>query len=226
LRFSRGERPNVATDIGFHFGFRDVLLFASDKRPDLINLNPLRCNVANHALVFGASRASAHQEPKDSALGHSGKANGGANRASFDQGRKHRDFLFEADYACHNPSIRQRFRIVDRQTQKDRRLCGFLGVRPARLRRFPGATAALFIGHRFKAALPANLAPLRPHLAHDLLDDGKLYGFRHGAGFQRHPAGVLDGIKVFCIASPLWHASRVARNAAARQEGENFKYFK
>src|ERR1035441_4218450 len=35
------ERPNVTTDTGFHLFRRDVLLLASDKRPDFIDLNPL-----------------------------------------------------------------------------------------------------------------------------------------------------------------------------------------
>ena len=51
LRFNRRERPNVTADTGFHFGFCDVLLLATDKRPDLINLNPLRRDVADRAPV-------------------------------------------------------------------------------------------------------------------------------------------------------------------------------
>ena len=216
------ERPNVATDTGFHLGLCDVLLLAPDKRPDLIDLDPLGRNVADHAvMVFDASGPNSHQEPKDSALGYAGKANRGANRTAFDQRRKHRDFLVHADYVCHDSSIRQRFRIVKRKAKIDRRLCGFLGVRPSRLCRFPGATAALFVGHGFQAALPADPATLGPHLPHDPLDDGKLYGFRHGNGFQGNAAGVLDGIETFCFASPLWHTSIVTRNAAARQEAEN-----
>ena len=222
LSFNGRERPNVATDPGFHLGLCDVLLLAPDKRPDLIDLDPLGRNVTDHAvMVFGASRANGHQEPKDSALRHAGKANRRANRTAFDQGRKNRNLLFKADYVCHGSSIRQRFRIVNRQTKKDRKLCGFLGVCPARLRCLPGATAALFIGHGFEAALPADPAPFGPHLAHDLLDDGKLYGFRQGNGFQGNAAGVLDGIEYFCFASPLWHTSSVTRNAAARQEAKN-----
>ena len=223
LRFNRREGPNVATDPGFQLGFRDVLLLAPDKRPDLINLDPLGCNVANHAvMVFGASGPNGHQEPKHSALRYAGKANSGANRTAFDQRRKHRDFLVHADYVCHDSSIRQRFRIVKKKRKKGRKLCGFLCVRPSRLRCFPGATAALFIGHGFEAALPADSAPLRSHLPHDLLDDGKLDGFRHGDGFQRNAAGVLDGIERFStFASPLWHTTSVTRNAAARQGAEN-----
>jgi len=172
-------------------------------------------------MVFGASGSDANQQAKDSALRYAREANGGAHRAPFDQRRKHRDFLLEADYVCHNSSIRQRFRIVKRQTKIERKLCGFLGVRPARLRGFPGASAALFIGHGFKAALPADPAPLGSHLPHDLLDNGKLYGFRQGYSFQGNPARILNGIKVFCFASPLWHTSRLTRKATARQEAEN-----
>src|ERR1022692_2292406 len=38
LSFNGRERPNVATDPGFHLGLCDVLLLAPDKRPDLIDL--------------------------------------------------------------------------------------------------------------------------------------------------------------------------------------------
>src|ERR1022692_2951980 len=214
LRFNRGKRPNVATDASFHLGKGDVLLLAPDKRSDLVNLHPLGRNVADHAvMLLGASCANSHQEPKDSALGYAGKANRGANRTAFDQGRKDRDFLLEADYVCHNPSIRQRFRIVKRKAKIDRRLCGFLRFRPARLRCLPGATAALFIGHSFKTALATDSPDLGSHIPHDLLDNGKLNGFRPGDGFQGNAASVLDGIEVSCFASPLWHTSSVARNA-------------
>src|ERR1022692_5339980 len=83
LGFNCGERPNVATDPGFHLGESDVLLLAPDKRPDLIDLNPLGRNVTDHAvMVFGASGYNGHQEPKDSALRYAGKANRGANRTA------------------------------------------------------------------------------------------------------------------------------------------------
>src|ERR1022692_1094040 len=222
LSFNRGERPNVATDTGLHLGFCDVLLLASDKRPDLINLNPLGRNVADHAvMVLGAGRTNRYEEPKDSALGYAGKAHRGANRTALNQRRKHRNFLVHADYVCHDSSIRQRFRIVKRNCKKDRKLCGFLGVCPPRLRCFPSATAALFIGHGFETALPADPASFSSHLPHDLLDNGKLYGFRQGDSFQGYPAGVLDGVERFStFASPLWHTFSVTRNAAARQGAE------
>jgi len=95
---------------------------------------------------------------------------------------------------------------------------GFLRSCPSRLSGLPSAPAALFIGHGFKAALAADTSALRPHVPHDLLDNGKLNGFRHGNGFQGRASGVLDGIESFCFASPLWHTSSVARFAAARQE--------
>ena len=59
LSFNRGERPNIATDPSFHLGDGHVLLFAPDKRPDLIDLDPLGRHVADHAvMVLGASRAN------------------------------------------------------------------------------------------------------------------------------------------------------------------------
>jgi hypothetical protein len=169
-------------------------------------------------LTEGVRQPGEPPQAKDGAFRYASKAKRRADGAPLDQSRKHRDFLLEADYVCHDSSIRQRFRIVKRQTKKERKLCGFIGVRPPRLRCFSGASASLFVGHGFKTTLPADSAPLGPHLPHDLLDDGKLYGFRQGDGIQRYPASVLDGIEVFCFASPLWHTSSVARIEAARQE--------
>jgi len=113
--------------------------------------------------------------------------------------------------------VRQRFRIVNRQTRTDRQSYGFLGIRPSRLRCFPGATAGLFVGHCFEAALAADPSALGPNLAHNPRDDGKLYSFGHGDGFQGYPAGVLNSIEVFSIAIPLWHIFRLPRYAAARR---------
>jgi hypothetical protein len=102
-------------------------------------------------------------------------------------------------------------------------LCSFLRFRPSGLRSFPGTSAALFIGHGFEAALTADPAPLGPHVPHDLLNYGQLDGFRRFYGFHKHAPCVLDGIKFFAVASPLWHISSVARIAAARQAAANFK---
>src|ERR1035437_5069288 len=218
LRFNCGERPNVTADPGVHLGSGDVLLFASDKRPDFIDLDALGGNVANNTiLVFSTGRADANQEAKDSAFRDSGHANGGANGATFDQGRDHRYFLRRADYVCHNPSIRKRFRIVKRKAEKHRILSRCLYFCPPRLGGFSRASFALFIGHSLKAALTADLAALGPHLPHDLLNDGELDSLCGFNGFQENAPGVLDCIEGFCTASPLWHTSSVARMAGPRQ---------
>lgn len=218
LSFDCGERPNVTAGAGFQFGSGDVLLFASDKRPDFINLNTLCGNVAdNTVLVVSTGRADANQETKDSAFRDSSHADGGANRAAFHQRRDDRDLLCRADYVCHNQSIRQRFRIVKRKAEKYRILSRFLYFCPPRLGGFSRASFALFIGHSLKAALTADLAALGPHLPHDLLNDGELDGLCGFNGFQENAPGVLDGIEGFCTASPLWHTSSVARMAGPRQ---------
>ena len=109
--------------------------------------------------------------------------------------------------------------IVKRRVKTVRISGCFLHFRPARFRGFPSAPAALFIGHGFQAALPADLAAFGSHLPHDLLDDGKFDSLSGFNGFQKNAPSVLDGIKLLGIASPLWHTSRVARLAEVRQEG-------
>ena len=218
LSFNRGKCPNVSASPRFHLFGGDVLFFAADKRPDLIDLNAFRGNVADNAvLVISTSRADADQEPKDSAFRHARQSDGGANRAAFNKRRYHRRFLFRADYVCHNQSIRQRFRIVKRKTKTDRFLCRVFHFCPSRFSGFSGTSFALFVGHGLKATLPADLPALGPHLPHDLLNDSELNGLCGFNGFQENAPGILYGIKVFCTASPLWHTSSVARTVLNRQ---------
>src|ERR1039457_2025426 len=214
LRLNCGERPYIPTDSGFHFLGCDVLFLAADERPNLIDLNTLGGNVADNAvLVLGTRIANADQQTENSAFRHTSHANGGTNGAAFDQRRDHRDLLFRADYVCHDPSIRQRFRIVKRKAIKDRSLSGFLHFSPPRFSGFSSASAALLIGHGFQAAFSANLAALGPHLPHDLLNDCELDGLCRFNGFQENTPGILDGIELLGIASPLWHTSSLARSA-------------
>ena len=116
----------------------------------------------SRVMVFGAGFANAHQQPKDSAFRYARHADRRTNRATFDQRRDDRDFLFDADYVCHNSTIRQRFRIVNRKSDNERFYCGFLGFRPTRFRSFTRAALALFVGHGFKRRLPPILPPLAP----------------------------------------------------------------
>ncbi len=53
---------------------------------------------------------------------------------------------------------------------------GFLGLCPAGSSNFAGALFTLFVCHGLKPALAADIAALGPHLAHNLLDDGKFLG--------------------------------------------------
>jgi hypothetical protein len=50
-----------------------------------------------------------------------------------------------------------------------------------------------------------------------LLDDGQLDGFDGFNGLHGDPTGVLDGIKFFSIACPLWHNSKRGTNRRERQ---------
>lgn len=222
LCLNRGESPNISADSGIHFLGGYVLFFATDERPYFIDLNTLGGNVADNAvLVLGTRIADANQQPKDGALRYARHANRRAYRASFNKCRYDRYFLRRADYVCHNSSVRQRFRIVKRKAKKDQLLSGFLHFSPARFSGLSSAPAPLFVGHRLKAAFAADLAALGSHLTHDLLDDGKLDGFSRFNGFQENAPGILDGIELLGVASPLWHTFRVARTAAGRQGLEN-----
>src|ERR1035441_3359011 len=115
--------------------------------------------------------------------------------------------------------MRQRFRIVNRKARKDRSLSGFLRFCPSRFSGFSSASAALLVAHRLKTTLAADLAALRAHFAHDLLDDGQFSSLGGFDGFQENAPGILNRIKRFGRASPLWHSPSVARMAGFRQDG-------
>ena len=68
--------------------------------------------------------------------------------------------------------------------------------------------------------LPPIRPPLAPHVAHELLNDGK---FRSLCGFQEYPAGVLDRIKFCSSAFPLWHTSKHGHCATNLSRGGFFK---
>lgn len=194
-------------------------MLAADKAPDFIDLNPLGGNVANHpVLVFGTGRSNAHQQAKDGAFRDASQANGGTNRAAFDQRFDHCYFLRCADYVCHNQSIRQRFRIVKRKGQNGQFLSGFLRFGPSRFSGFSCTSSPLLVCHGLKTALAADPATLGSHFPHDLLNDVKLDSFSGLNGFQENAPGVLHSIKFFGCAFPLWHTSSVARQAGVRQE--------
>ena len=120
LRLNRGERPHVASIAAVLEMMRlNVLLLCSDERRNLINLNAFGRDVANRfVLVFGARRADAFQQPKDSAFGYASHADGRADRAAFNQGRDDRYPFFGADEVRHYLSIRHRFRIRKVQSTK------------------------------------------------------------------------------------------------------------
>jgi exodeoxyribonuclease III len=219
LGFNGSEGPNVSTDtVSLDFLLGYVFLFTADKRPDFINLHALRLDIANHAVVeLSTGRADTHQQAEDSALRHTSHAGSGANGATFDQRRDDRDFLRHADYICHDFSIRYRFRIVNSKDQERRFSGGFLYFCPSSFSSFSGASFPLFVGHSFQSALAADLAALRPHLPHDLLNNSKFNGFNGADGLYGDPAGVLYGIKFFSIACALWHNYKRGTKREERQ---------
>jgi len=89
-------------------------------------------------------------------------------------------------------------------------LLRFLGFCPPRFSGFSGASATLFVGHGFQAALSADLPALTPHLSHDLLNHGKSSNFSWRNRLQNYATRVLYGIKIINSARPLWHTSSVA----------------
>jgi len=219
LSFNRGEGPNVAADtVSLNFLLSYVFLFTANERPNLINLHALGLNVTNRGIMeLRAGRADALKQAEHSTLRYASHTDSGAHRAPLDQRRDDRYLLRHADNVCHKPSLRQRFRIVKRNERKGQLLSRFLRFCPSGFGSFASALRPLRIGHGFQSALAADLAALRAHLTHDLLDDGKLHGFNGTDGLHGDPAGVLDGIKFFSIACPLWHNSKRGTNRRERQ---------
>ena len=218
LRFNRRERPNVSTVPNRHFLSGDVPLFTANKRPNFVNLDTLCSNVADNAvLILSAGRADTHQKTKHSTFRYARHAGSRANGAAFHQRREYRDLLVVADYVCHNQTIRQRFRIVNKKVAVGTVLLLFFSLRPSRFRGLLCTTFSLGVRHGFEAALPADLATFRAHLAHHLLNDGELNRFSGFYGFQENASGVLDRIQFLCAASPLWHDFRLAQTSPDRQ---------
>ena len=135
IRINRGEGPNVASVAhALPHLLRDVLLFRIAERPNLIDLDALRSDVANgRVLVLLAGFADLHQGTQHSALRHASHARRGANRAAFYQRRNDRRLLCDAEYVCHDSTIRQRFRIVKRKVSEGAALLGFSWPSPIAL---------------------------------------------------------------------------------------------
>jgi hypothetical protein len=215
---NRSERPDVASTVLFGDFWRDVLLLGIAERPDFINLDPLRRNVADgRILVFCASIPDTDKQAKNCTFRYASHARRRPNGTAFDQRCDNRYFLRHA-YLVHISSIRYRFRIRKRKVAERGVLCGFLCFCPSGFCGFSSASTALLVSHSYKSALAADLSALAPHVAHDLLNDGKL---RRLSGFQKHPACVLDGIKLFGSAFPLWHNSKRGTNRQSGQEDQN-----
>ena len=177
-----------------------------NERPDFVALNPGSWKVAERlVLVFGARRADNSQATEGSHPWDTpSHADSGADRATLDQGRDDRYPLVHADKVAHGPIIRERFRIRKQKAQNMVLLLGFLGLGPACFSRFFGTLRALFWGHGFQSPFTADLATLGPHGSHYLLFERKrnLFGFNR---FKHHSSSILDSIKFFAFASPLWH---------------------
>lgn len=108
--------PGVAYDALFGYLFGDVLFFAADEAPDLVALNPLALQVAEHVvLVSIASGTDFNQETRYRALLTAQHAADRANRVALNQGGKDLGAFIDAQ-AVHINSIRDRSRIVNRKT--------------------------------------------------------------------------------------------------------------
>jgi hypothetical protein len=87
VRVDSNPRPNVsAYPVPLNLLHRDVLLFAADKRPDFVSLNPLAGEIT-HSAVHEADAALAefHQELRNGVLRNAGHADGRADRVPLDQ---------------------------------------------------------------------------------------------------------------------------------------------
>jgi hypothetical protein len=199
----------------------NVLRFSPYIRPNLVDLDALRRNVLDYfVLVISTNRANTRQEAEDSALRYSSQSDSGAHRATFDQCRDHRDFLRHADYVCHKPIVRQRFRISKRKATIGSILRRFLCFCPPRLSSLLSAFASLCVSHSLKSALAADPSSLRSHLSHDLLNDGKLCAL---SSFNENPASILDRIKFFSCAFPLWHTPQACHETGGTSRYAVFK---
>lgn len=96
FRINRNERPNIADpERTFHFG-RHVLFLGVTVGLDFVDLEAIAIQVSHRqVLIFGASLANVGQQLDDGVLGNAGHADGGTDRASFDQSRDDRDTLLD-----------------------------------------------------------------------------------------------------------------------------------
>jgi hypothetical protein len=103
--------PGIANYALFGHFFRDVLLFASDETPDLVALQPLAAQVAEHAvLVSVACFADTHKQARHGSLLAAQHAAGGADRIAFNQSGEDLGAFVDAQ-AVHEYIIRDRSRI-------------------------------------------------------------------------------------------------------------------
>ena len=121
LCFDCRKRPSVTAERAFHFLHRDVLLLAPDEAPNLVDLNPLSLDIANHGVLErGACRPDFLQYPKDGTLGNPSQTRRGANGAPFNQGRDYRDFLVHTELV-HESSMAERSGR-SREKRKEKRI--------------------------------------------------------------------------------------------------------
>jgi len=219
------KRPNITSILAvLEVCGLSVLGFGPHERPNLIDLDATRGNVLDvSVVVFDASRTHTLQQAENSTLRHSSQTNRGAHGATLDQCRDNCYFLRHADYVCHEPIVRQRFRISKRKVHSGDILRGFLRFGPSRLCSLFSAASALFIGHGFESALAADLAALRAHLSHDLLNDSKLDSLNRFNGLYGYASGILDGIKFCRSAFPLWHMPQACHETEGTSRYANFK---
>src|ERR1035437_2497817 len=115
LRFYGRERPDIPAMSLCQLSGGDVLFFASNETPNLVNLNTLCRNVAdNSVLILSTGRADFHEQIEDGMSSNTRHALRRTDRATLNERRDDRNFLFHAQ-RVHEPSILQRFSMSTRK---------------------------------------------------------------------------------------------------------------
>src|SRR5262249_34983152 len=145
---------------------------AADKRPNLINLNTLRRNVADRGvLVIGARLADLRQQPENGSLGDAGHAGNGADGATLHQPRDHRNPLRHGQLV-HDSIIPYRFSMSIAKRGLSALFAGFSGdflfsFGPSRFGRIGRYLTTLLFCHRYQTALASDPAALASNRSHD-----------------------------------------------------------
>jgi hypothetical protein len=202
-----------------------VLRLGTHERPNLIDLDALSGNLANDGVMeLITSRADLDKRSQHSTFGRASHTRRGSNGAAFYQRGNYRRLLCDAKNVSHKPIVRQRFRISNSKVTEGTFLLFVFNFSPACFSGLSSAPSALFVAHGFQPALATNPPALSPHVAHDLLNDGKFdSSLNRLNGLDSYVAGVLDIIKFSNSAFPLWHTLQACHETGKTSRYANFK---